>query len=72
MIDKYTSRKFWCMMFWQAVFTGLVFNGVVTGDQYGNLTLITLGSYFVANVVAKFAPTVAEKTNDNGNAKVIE
>jgi hypothetical protein len=71
MMDKYTSRKFWCMMFWQAVFTFLVFKGVVTGDQYGNLTLITLGAYFAANVISKFAHN-AEKPNDSGNFKAVE
>lgn len=69
----YSSRKFWTMMIWQTVFTVLLVKDFVTGDQYSNLTLIILGSYFAANVGDKLAKRpIISKVNDDGYGKPIE
>lgn len=52
---RYASRKFWAMVAVQLLHSVLLVYGHLTGDQYGNLTLVVLGGYFMANVGDKVA-----------------
>lgn len=46
---RWSSRKFWAMMFWQGVFTGLLVLGKLPTEAFVTLTMMLLGSYFIAN-----------------------
>ncbi len=46
---RWSSRKFWTMMLWQAVFTALLTFEVLPVEAFVTLTMMLLGSYFLAN-----------------------
>ena len=53
---RLSSRKFWAMNYFEALWVVLMLVGKLDMDHFIDLTYLTVGSYFLANVVGKFAP----------------
>ena len=53
MDSPWSSRKFWAAMFWQVAFSVLLVLDKLPPTVYENLTWVTLGGYFAANVMDK-------------------
>ena len=50
---RWSSRKFAACMFWQTASTGLLVYGYIPPEVYLQLTVLTLGGYFLGNVAQK-------------------
>lgn len=62
MKERWSSRKFAAAMFWQLVFTLLLIAEHIKPELYYSLTMITLGGYFVANVMQGFNFNAGKKS----------
>ena len=47
---RWSSRKFWAMVYFQMLWVLMFWCGPLTGDSFENLTFLTVGGYFAANV----------------------
>lgn len=50
---RWSSRKFWGAMFWESVMVLLLVLGHLPPDAFVTITIVILGGYFTANVMAK-------------------